>query len=105
MTKLQPPRLGALENGRIVMFDTADKRALNAHRFFQGAEAYFEVTLAVYDTGSGVGTTAYLNDVLVNGQGTAFGSGPTMAEKFNKVHGSVSTVDPIDDRLDDEIPF
>ena len=101
VTKLQPPRLGALENGRIVQFDTADKRALNAHRFFQGAEAYFEVTLATY-TGFGGGVTAYLNDVLVNGVGTAFGSGPSMTEKFNKVHGAVSTVNPLDD---DEIPF
>ena len=101
VTKLQPPRLGALENGRIVQFDTADKRALNAHKFFQGAEAYFEVTLATY-TGFGGGVTAYLNDVLVNGKGEAFGSGPSMTEKFNKVHGSVSTVNPIDD---DEIPF
>lgn len=98
VTKLQPPRLGALENGRIVQFDTADKRALNAHKFFQGAEAYFEVTLATY-TGFGGGVTAYLNDVLVNGKGEAFGSGPSMTEKFNKVHGSVSTVNPIDDEI------
>ena len=96
VSKLQPPRLGALENGRIVMYDAPDKRALNAHKFFQGAEAYFEVTLATY-TGFGGGVTAYLNDVLVNGKGEAFGSGPSMTEKFTKVHGSVSTVNPVDD--------
>lgn len=98
VTRLQPPRLGALENGRIVQYDTEVKRAANAHKFFQGAEAYFETTLAVY-TGFGGGVTAYLNDIVVNGAGTAFGSGPSMIEKFDKVRGSVSTVNPLDDEI------
>ena len=93
-SKLIPPALGGFENGKIRDYDNAEKRALAADRFYFGAMAYFRVSLAPYTVGKG-GVKAYLNMVLVTGEGERKAGGSSVAEAFGKHQGKVTNYNPV----------
>ncbi|MDR3562025.1 MAG: DUF2815 family protein [Negativicutes bacterium] len=106
-----PPGLAGIENGKIVDYDTEEKKVKAADKFFFGAEVLATVAFVAYaPIGENKGyVSAYLNAVFTTGKGTKLaGQAPSTAARFKGYVGSVSQDDPtkgLDNDLDDEIPF
>ncbi len=94
------PALGSVETGKGVRFDPA-AIAMNAGKFFHGAEAFFEVLFASYLVDSKRYVKAYLQKVYITGKGSRLG-GDAGSETFDKYVGGVSNLNPVGD---DDIPF
>lgn len=92
-----PPRLGGLEDGRIVDYETEAARALAKPKFYFGTEALFEVNFVAYDAirdGERNGVNAYLNQVVTLNRGERLAGGPSPSETFKGYAGSSTAEDP-----------
>lgn len=93
----QQPALGSVETGKGVRYE-GPALAMNAGKFFPGAEAFFEVLFAGYLVDGKRYVKAYLQKVFVTGKGTRLG-GHGGAEAFDKYVGHVSADNPLDDDI------
>ncbi len=92
-----PPSLGGIVGDRMIDF-IGPARAANASKFFYGAEALIQVRFAWYKATPLVpagGVNAYLNMVMVTGQGSPIGKQrASSSDVFKGYAGSAVNVDP-----------
>lgn len=95
------PRLGGLEDGRIVDYETDAAKALAKPKFYFGTEALFEINLVAYENPEKNGVNAYLNQVVTLNRGERLAGGPSASETFKGYVGSTTDEDPT---AGDDIP-
>lgn len=113
-TSKYQPALAAIENKKIVTFDTEESKPGAKKYFYSGAYLVPSFGLHFYkgDEGKPDGVSLYLNAVLFAKHGARLGGrNANASETFKSYIGSISDEDPSGgapaegDYLDDEIPF
>ena len=103
-----PPGLSAIENGKVVEFNTPESRAANAGKFASGAYVVAQFGLNIYpakgETPGGCSLWPRAICHVKPGPKTTGGGGVNQAEVFRAYAGTVKADNPYAG-ADDEIPF
>ena len=91
------PVLGTVSSGKPVVFVPPGGVAMNADKFYHGAEAYFKVQFAAGEVANYY-VKAYLNKVVLNGKGTPTPGGASVDE-FSQYLGKITNEAVVDGGL------
>ncbi len=92
------PILGTVASGKPVVFVPPGGVAMNADKFYNGAEAYFKVQFAAGAANGNMYVKAYLNKVVLNGKGSPRSGGASI-EEFGQFMGKVTNEAVVDGGL------
>lgn len=88
------PKLGGIENGVPVDYDTDDKLAKAQSKFYPGVEVFAGVNFVANEVDDKKSVTCYLNMVFSLNKGERVGGGRSAAEAFKGYVGQVQSENP-----------